>query len=110
MSEFKGLEQAYLAAVKASAEGLCNSVNDMSASDQLGFGEASQSFAYTDSEDAIGRAEAACLDYRAESSEELLPKIEFILGQMRELTDETEEFDAYAKQLLSDFKSFAANT
>lgn len=111
MSEFKHLERAYLATVEASVRDLQASANAGPGSIGPGsivegFGESSQSYGFAQSGQDIDAAEAACLAYQAGKREELYEKIEFLLGQMRQLTDETEEFDVYAEQILADLKSF----
>ncbi len=108
MVEFKELERVFLESVAASArnpQGACDAGSDPQ---QKGFGEVPHTFGFSDNVCVIDAAEAACLEYEVSGVEELLPKIEFILQQMRQLTDESEEFDVYADRLLADVKSVIA--
>lgn len=53
----------------------------------------------------VAEAEARVLGYRATTPSELLAKAEFILREMRKLTDEVEEFDGYADRLRADLSA-----
>lgn len=108
MSDFKELERALLQSVEASVRKSQSSSSDGSPHRQAGFGEAPQSFDNSEDARAIEAAEAACLEYQVDGIEELQKKTEFILQQMRQLTDETEEFDVYAEVLLADIRSLMA--
>ncbi|MBU1211246.1 MAG: hypothetical protein KJ587_08235 [Alphaproteobacteria bacterium] len=105
MVEFKQLERAYLEALEASVRELHVSENSLQGANRQGFGESPQSYGIAQSEFDIDAAEAACLGYEIGKPEDLHRKLEFMLRQMRQLTDETEEFDAYAKRILADVKS-----
>ncbi|KUO64583.1 MAG: hypothetical protein APF80_01995 [Alphaproteobacteria bacterium BRH_c36] len=105
MAEFKQLERAYRTALEASLRELQVSENSVQGVNQQGFGEASQSYGFAESGTNIDAAEAACLGYQIGRPEDLHQKLEFVLRQMRQLTDETEEFDAYANRILADVKS-----
>lgn len=53
----------------------------------------------------VSAAEARVLGYRTMTPSELLAKADFILREMRKLTDEVEEFDGYADRLRADLSA-----
>lgn len=101
MSSFSALERAYLTAIQSATE-FGAETGETPDEPREGFSEAPIGYDANAREHAIAMAEAACLAHKAETESERLQKLNFILARMRELTDETEEFDAYRTQLLSD--------
>jgi len=108
MADFKELERAYRESVEACVRDLQSSQSAQLGSGQPGFKESSQTYSISESGQELESAEAACLNFKVSEIQQLQPKIEFILRQMRQLTDETEEFDAYAERLMADIKTFIA--
>lgn len=106
MPEFKELERVFWESVEASALQPPGPPDNAPTARQEGFGEAPGAFSYSDSSSAIDASEAACLSYEVKNGEELQAKVEFIVQLMRRLTDETDEFDAYADRLRADVASF----
>lgn len=108
MPEFSELERAFWERVEAAALKAPASPDTAAAVPSEGFAEAPEAFSYSESGREIEAAENACLGFEATSGEELQDKVQFILRLMRRLTDETEEFDAYAERLKADIERFAS--
>lgn len=70
-----------------------------------GLSEDPAAFASPSLSEQVAAAEARVLGYRATTPSDLLAKAEFILREMRKLTDEVEEFDGYADRLRADLSA-----
>ncbi|MCH9806746.1 MAG: hypothetical protein K0U74_03355 [Alphaproteobacteria bacterium] len=72
----------------------------------VGFSEPPAAFETAVTLQDIEQAENNCLEYRATNREDFLLKVDFMLGQLRELSDDHEEFDELAQIMRRDIESF----
>ncbi len=106
MSDFKNLVEAYRAVLSRSTAAEHHEIRADGATSDTGFGEASAGYSAETCAEELEKTESACLNFPVISSCELQSKVDFLLNQMRELTEQEEEFDRYASILKKDVEAY----
>jgi hypothetical protein len=106
MSDFKTLSQTFQALVRRSTADVQGGNAHSGGDKDTGFAEAQTQFEGLASSQEIAIAEKKCLDFKAQDNDELLLKVDFLLSQLRTLSQETEEFDELADILRHDLATF----
>lgn len=105
MSGLKALIHAFEDAIRRSADAENAPATEAVVAAAPGLSDNEAAFAGPGSAEQIAAAEARVLSYPVDNPVDMMLKTDFILREMRKLTEQEEEFEAYADQLRADLAS-----